>query len=171
VQTMLQKDEGTKKNNSARMKMLDRVIKSYQAQKLKLKAQEIEQQESINEKNRGDLSKRMRTAYNKNKHKIKNAEPDKKNNTRQRKIDDLQNRPNSWLGLHERQYNLIKKQEEFDYGESNPNPFSKFSWEEVCDTIEIMNEKEMDELMDACGVNNIDDLYEYVATCFSLEEA
>lgn len=171
MQTMLQKDEGTKKNNSARMKMLDRVIKSYQAQKLKLKAQEIEQQESINEKNRGDLSKRMRTAYNKNKHKIKNAEPDKKNNTRQRKIDDLQNRPNSWLGLHERQSNLIKKQEEFDYGESNPNPFSKFSWEEVCDTIEIMNEKEMDELMDACGVNNIDDLYEYVATCFSLEEA
>ena len=171
MQTMLQEDERTKKNNSARIKMLDRVIKSYQAQKLRLKAQVIEQQESINEKNRGDLSKRMRTAYNKNKHKIKNAEPDKKNNTRQRKIDDLQNRPNSWLGLHERQSNSIKKQEEFDYGASNPNPFSKFSWEEVCDTIEIMNEKEIDELMDACGVNNIDDLYEYVATCFSLEEA
>jgi hypothetical protein len=168
---MLQEEEGTKKNNSARMKMLDRAIKWYQAQKLRLKAQEIEQQESINEKSRGDLSKRMRTAYNKNKHKIKNAEPDNKDNTRQRKIDDLQNRPHSWLGLHERQSNLIKKQEEYDYGETNPNPFSKFSWEEVCDTIETMNEKEMDELMDACGVDNIDDLWDYINSCFTIEEA
>jgi hypothetical protein len=168
---MLQEEEGTKKNNSARMKMLDRAIKSYQAQKLRLKAQEIEQQESINEKSRGDLSKRMRTAYNKNKHKIKNAEPDNKDNTRQRKIDDLQNRPHSWLGLHERQSNLIKKQEEYDYGETNPNPFSKFSWEEVCDTIETMNEKEMDELMDACGVDNTDDLWDYINSCFTIEEA
>jgi hypothetical protein len=171
VQTMLQEEEGTKKNNSARMKILDRAIKSYQAQKLRLKAQEIEQQESINEKSRGDLSKRMRTAYNKNKHKIKNAEPDNKDNTRQRKIDDLQNCPHSWLGLHERQSNLIKKQEEYDYGETNPNPFSKFSWEEVCDTIETMNEKEMDELMDACGVDNIDDLWDYINSCFTIEEA
>jgi hypothetical protein len=163
---MIREDNGTKKNNSVRMKMIDRIIKSYQSQKLRLKAQEIQQQQESS-----DLSKRMRTAYNKNKHKIKNAEPDAKDNTRQRKIDDLQNRPNSWLGLHERQSNSIKKQEEYDYGETNPNPFSKFSWEEVCDTIETMNEKEMDELMDACGVNNIDDLYEYVATCFSLEEA
>jgi hypothetical protein len=168
---MLQENDGTKKNNSARMKMLDRAIKSYQAQKLRLKAQEIEQQESINEKSRGDLSKRMRTAYNKNKHKIKNAEPDNKDNTRQRKIDDLQNRPHSWLGLHERQSNLIKKQEESDYGETNPNPFSKFSWEEVCDTIETMNEKEMDELMDACGVDNTDDLWDYINSCFTIEEA
>ena len=170
---MLREDKSTKNNNSANLKMLDRIIKSYKAQKLRLQAQEIEQQESINEKNRGDLSKRMRTAYNKNKHKIKNAEPDKKdnNNTRQRKINDLNNRKNSWLGLRERQSNAIKKQEEYDYGETNPNPFSKFSWEEVCDTIETMNEKEIDELMDACGVDNIDDLYEYVANCFSLEEA
>ena len=171
MQIMLQEDEGTKKNNNARMKMLDRAIKSYQAQKLRLKEQEIEQQDSINEKSSSNLRKRMRTAYNKNKHKIKNAELDKKDNTRQRKIDDLQNRPLSWKGLRERKSNLIKKHEEYHYGETNLNPFSKFSWEEVCDTIEIMNEKEIDELMDACGVDNIDDLYEYVATCFSLEEA
>ena len=171
MQTMLQENDGTKKNNSARMRMLDRAIKSYQAQKLRLKAQEIEQQESINEKNRGDLSTRMRTAYNKNKHKIKNAEPDKKDNTRQRKIDDLQNRPNSWLGLHERQSNAIKRQEEYDYDEPRFNIFAKYTWEEVCDAIETMNEKEIDKLMDICDVDNIDDLYEYVATCFSLEEA
>ena len=165
---MLREDKSTKNNNSANLKMLDRIIKSYKAQKLRLQAQEIEQQQESS-----DLSKRMRTAYNKNKHKIKNAEPDKKdnNNTRQRKINDLNNRKNSWLGLRERQSNAIKKQEEYDYGETNPNPFSKFSWEEVCDTIETMNEKEIDELMDACGVDNIDDLYEYVANCFSLEEA
>ena len=164
---MLREDKSTKNNNSANLKMLDRIIKSYKAQKLRLQAQEIEQQQESS-----DLSKRMRTAYRKNKHKIKNAEPDKKdnNNTRQRKINDLNNRKNSWLGLRERQSNAIKKQEEYDYGETNPNPFSKFSWEEVCDTIETMNEKEIDELMDACGVDNIDDLYEYVATCFSLEE-
>ena len=165
---MLREDKSTKNNNSANLKMLDRIIKSYKAQKLRLQAQEIEQQQESS-----DLSKRMRTAYNKNKHKIKNAEPDKKdnNNTRQRKINDLNNRKNSWLGLRERQSNAIKKQEEYDYGETNPNPFSKFSWEEVCDTIETMNEKEIDELMDACGVDNIDDLYEYVANFFSLEEA
>jgi len=167
---MLQEDGGTK-NNSARMKMLDRAIKSYQAQKLRLKAQEIEQQKNINEKNKGDLSKRMQTAYNKNKHKIKNAELDKKDNARQRKIDDLQNRPHSWKGLRESKSNLIKKQEEYDYGKTNPNPFSKFSWEEVCNTIEILNEKEMDELMDACGVDNTDDLWEYINSCFTIEEA
>ena len=162
---MIQEDEGTKKNNSVRMKMIDRIIKSYQAQRLRLQAQEIQQQQESS-----DLTKRMRTAYSKNKHKIKNAEPDKKDNTRQRKIDDLQNRPLSWKGLREKQSNLIKKQEEYDYGETNPNPFSKFSWEEVCDTIETMNNKETDELMDACGVNNIDELWDYINSCFTIEE-
>ena len=63
---MLREDKGTKKNNSARMKMIDRIIKSYQAQRLRLQAQEIQQQQESS-----DLNKRMRTAYNKNKHKIK----------------------------------------------------------------------------------------------------
>ena len=162
---MIQEDEGTKKNNSVRMKMIDRIIKSYQAQRLRLQAQEIQQQQESS-----DLTKRMRTAYNKNKHKIKNAEPDKKDNTRQRKIDDLQNRPLSWKGLREKQSSLIKKQEEYDYGETNPNPFSKFSWEEVCDTIETMNNKETEELMDAYGVNNIDELWDYINSCFTIEE-
>ena len=164
---MIREDEGTKKNNSARMKMLDRIIRAYKAQKLRFQAQEIEQQQESS-----DLSKRMRTAYNKNKHKIKNAKPDTKgNNTRQRKINDLRNRPNSWLGLHERQSNAIKRQEEYDYEEPRFNIFAKYTWEEVCDAIETMNEKELDELMDICDVDNIDDLYEYVATCFLLDEA
>jgi hypothetical protein len=163
---MIREDKGTKKNNSARMKMIDRIIQSYKAQKLRLKAQEIQQQQESS-----DLSKRMRTAYNKNKHKIKNAEPENKNNTRQKKIDDLQNRPNSWLGLHERQSNTIKRQEAYDYDEPKFNPFSKYTWEEVCETIETMDNKELDKLMSNCDVDNIDDLYEYIATCFLLDEA
>ena len=162
---MIREDEGTKKNNSARMKMIDRIIKSYQAQRLRLQAQEIQQQQESS-----DLTKRMRTAYNKNKHKIKNAEPDKKDNTRQRKIDDLQNRPLSWKGLREKQSSLIKRQEEYDYDEPRFNIFAKYTWEEVCDAIETMNEKETDELMDACGVNNIDELWDYINSCFTIEE-
>jgi predicted house-cleaning noncanonical NTP pyrophosphatase (MazG superfamily) len=118
-----------------------------------------------------DVVSRMRTAYNKNKDKIKNADTNKKDNTRQRKIDDLQNRPISWSGLHERQSNAMKRQEAYNYEEPRFNPFSKYTWEEVCDTIENMNETELDEFMDICDVNNIDDLYDYIATCFLLDEA
>ena len=159
---MIREDKGTKKNNSARMKMLDRIIQSYKAQKLRLKAQEIQQQQESS-----DLSKRMRTAYNKNKHKIKNAEPDKKNNTRQRKIDDLQNRSNSWLGLHERQSNAIKRQEEFSLEGKPPNPFGKLSYEEVCDIADEMTEEEIIEL----GFESEEDFWDYINQAFSLEEA
>ena len=162
----MKQDKGTKINNNTRLKMLDRAIKSYKAQRLRLQADEI-MRENIQE---NDLRTRMRTAYNKNKHKIKNAEPDKKNNTRQRKIDDLQNRPHSWKGLRERQSNAMKRQEEYDYEEPRFNMFAKYTWEQVCDAMETMSEKELDELMDICDVGNIDDLYEYVATCFALEE-
>ena len=75
------------------------------------------------------------------------------------------------MGLHEGQSNAIKRQEEYDYEEPRFNIFAKYTWEEVCDAIETMNEKELDELMDICDVDNIDDLYEYVATCFLLDEA
>lgn len=157
--SMIREDKGTKNNNSARMKMLDKIIQSYQAQKLRLKAQEIQQQES------SDLSKRMRTAYNKNKDKIKNTEPDKKSNTRQRKIDDLQNRPNSWLGLHERQSNATKRQEEYKQ-EQKSNPFGKLSYEEVWDIADEMTEDEIIEL----GFDGEEDFWDYINSCFTIEE-
>jgi len=159
---MIREDEGTKKNNSARMKMLDRIIQSYKAQKLRLKAQEIQQQQESS-----DLSKRMRTAYNKNKHKIKNAEPENKNNTRQRKIDDLQNRPNSWKGLREKQAFAIKRQEEFSLEGKPPNPFGKLSYEEVCDIADEMTEDEIIEL----GFAGEEDFYDYINQAFTLDEA
>jgi hypothetical protein len=158
---MIREDKGTKKNNSARMKMLDRIIQSYQAQKLRLKAQEIQQQQESS-----DLSKRMRTAYNKNKHKIKNTEPDKKNNTRQRKIDDLQNRSNSWVGLREKQAYAIKQQEEYKQ-EQKPNPFGKLSYEEVWDIVDKMTEDEIIEL----GFDSEEDFYDYINQAFTLDEA
>jgi hypothetical protein len=133
---------------------------------LRLKAQEIEQQESINEKSRGDLSKRMRTAYNKNKHKIKNAEPDNKDNTRQRKIDDLNNRKTSWLGLHERQSNAKKRQEEYKQ-EQKSNPFGNLTYEEVCDIADEMTEDEIIEL----GFYGEEDFWDYINQAFTLDEA
>lgn len=158
---MIREDKGTKKNNSARMKMLDRIIQSYKAQKLRLKAQEIQQQQESS-----DLSKRMRTGYNKNKHKIKNAEPDKKNNTRQRKIDDLQNRSNSWLGLHERQSNAIKRQEEYKQ-DQKLNPFGKLSYEEVWDIADKMTGDEIIGL----GFDGEEDFCDYINQAFKLDEA
>jgi hypothetical protein len=157
---MIQEDEGTKKNNSARMKMIDRIIKSYQAQRLRLQAQEIQQQQESS-----DLTKRMRTAYNKNKHKIKNAEPDKKDNIRQRKIDDLQNRPLSWKGLRERQSNATKRQEEYNQ-EQKSNPFGKLSYEEVWDIADEMTEDEIIEL----GFDGEEDFWDYINSCFSITE-
>jgi len=159
---MMREDEGTKKNNSARIKMINRIIKSYQAQKLRLKAQEIQQQQESS-----DLSKRMRTAYNKNKHKIKNAEPNKKdnNNTRQRKINDLNNRKTSWLGLRERQSFAIKRQEEYKQ-EQKPNPFGKLSYEEVWDIADKMTEDEIIEL----GFDGEEDFWDYINQAFALDE-
>jgi hypothetical protein len=158
---MIREDEGTKKNNSARTKMLDRIIRAYKAQKLRFQAQEIEQQQESS-----DLTKRMRTAYNKNKHKIKNAEPNKKSNTRQRKIDDLQNRPNSWKGLREKQACAIKRQEDYKQ-EQKPNPFGKLSYEEVWDIADKMTEDEIIEL----GFADEEDFWDYINQAFTLDEA
>lgn len=157
---MIREDEGTKKNNSARMKMIDRIIKSYQAQRLRLQAQEIQQQQESS-----DLTKRMRTAYSKNKHKIKNAEIKRKNNTRQRKIDDLQNRPNSWKGLREKQACAIKRQEEYRQ-EEKPNPFGKLSYEDVWDIADELTEDEIIEL----GFDGEEDFWDYINSCFTIEE-
>jgi hypothetical protein len=85
----------------AKMKMIDRIIRSYQAKKLMLKAQEI-QQGNIEEEKRNDLIKRMVKGYNKNKNKIANKpeQPElSQSEKRKRKLADLNSRSNSWKGL------------------------------------------------------------------------
>jgi hypothetical protein len=87
--------------NDAKMKMIDRIIRSYQAKKLMLKAQEI-QQRNIEEEKRTDLIKRMVKGYNKNKNKIasKPEQPElSQSEKRKRKLADLNSRSNSWKGL------------------------------------------------------------------------
>jgi len=85
----------------AKMKMIDRIIRSYQAKKLMLKAQEI-QQGNIEEEKRNDLIKRIVKGYNKNKNKIANKpeQPElSQSEKRKRKLADLNSRSNSWKGL------------------------------------------------------------------------
>lgn len=87
--------------NDAKIKMLDRIIRSYQAKKLMLKAQEI-QQNNIEEGKRTDLIKRMVQGYNKNRNKIANKpeQPElSQSEKRKRKLADLNSRSNSWKGL------------------------------------------------------------------------
>ena len=87
--------------NDAKMKMIDRIIRAYQAKKLMLKAQEI-QQGNIEEEKRTDLIKRMVKGYNKNRNKIANKpeQPElSQSEKRKRKLADLNSRSNSWKGL------------------------------------------------------------------------
>lgn len=84
-----------------KMKMIDRIIRAYQAKKLMLKAQEL-QQGNIEEERRSDLIKRMIKGYNKNRNKIANKpkQPElSQSEKRKRKLDDLNSRSNSWKGL------------------------------------------------------------------------
>ena len=83
--------------NDAKMKMIDRIIRAYQAKKLMLKAQEI-QQNNIEEGKRTDLIKRMVKGYNKNRNKIANKpeQPElSQSEKRKRKLADLNSRSNS----------------------------------------------------------------------------
>jgi hypothetical protein len=87
--------------NDDKMKIIDRIIRAYQAKKLMLKAQEI-QQEDIEEQKKTDLIKRMVKGYNKNRDKIANKpeQPElSQSEKRSRKLADLNSRSNSWKGL------------------------------------------------------------------------
>lgn len=87
--------------NDTKMKMIDRIIRAYQAKKLMLKAQEI-QQGNIEEGKRTDLIKRMVKKNNKNRNKIANKpeQPElSQSEKRKRKLADLNSRSNSWKGL------------------------------------------------------------------------
>jgi hypothetical protein len=87
--------------NDTKMKMIDRIIRAYQAKKLMLKAQEI-QQGNIEEQKKTDLIKRMVKGYNKNRDKIANKpeQPElSQSEKRKRNLADLNSRSNSWKGL------------------------------------------------------------------------
>ena len=87
--------------NDIKTKMIDRIIRAYQAKKLMLKAQEI-QKNNIEEEKKSDLIRRMVKGYNKNRNKIENK-PEKpelsQSEKRKRKVADLNSRSNSWRGL------------------------------------------------------------------------
>ena len=86
--------------NDIQAKMIDRIIRAYQAKKLRLKALEIEK-DNIDE-GRSALIKRMVKGYNKNRNKIENK-PEKpelsQSEKRKRKVADLNSRSSSWKGL------------------------------------------------------------------------
>lgn len=87
--------------NDIQTKMIDRIIRAYQAKKLMLKAQEI-QKDNIEEEKKSDLIKRMVKGYNQNRNKIANKpeQPElSQSEKRKRKLADLNSRSNSWKGL------------------------------------------------------------------------
>lgn len=89
------------KSTEERMKMIDRIIRAYQAKKLMLKAQEI-QQDNVDEGKKSDLSTRMVQGYNKNRDQIEKRpkRPEVPQNERRRlKILDLLSRSSSWRNL------------------------------------------------------------------------
>ena len=80
--------EPYKNSADAKMKMIDRIIKAYQAKKLMLQAQQIQQNNIKEEKDKSfkSVKERMNNAYQKNK--------------RQKKIDKLQAIQTHWKGLN-----------------------------------------------------------------------
>jgi hypothetical protein len=80
--------EPFKNSADAKMKMIDRIIKAYQAKKLMLQAQQIQQSNVKEEKDKSfkGVKQRMNDAYQKNK--------------RQKKIDKLQAIQTHWKGLN-----------------------------------------------------------------------
>ena len=89
------------KSTEERLKMIDRIIRAYQAKKLMLKAQEI-QQDNVDEGKRSDLSTRMVQGYNKNRDQIEKRpkRPEvPQTEKRKRKLADLLSRSSSWRGL------------------------------------------------------------------------
>lgn len=87
--------------NDIKTKMIDRIIRAYQAKKLMLKAQEL-QKDNIEEEKKSDLIRRMIKGYNKNRNKIANKPEQRElsqSEKRKSKLADLNSRSNSWKGL------------------------------------------------------------------------
>lgn len=98
--------------NNARTKIIDKIIRAYKAKKLRLQAQEIEQ-ENIKESKKSSLLNRMVKGYNKNKETIEKQpnQPElSQTDKRRRKLADLMSRSSSWKGLEDYDYNIDKNQ-------------------------------------------------------------
>ena len=95
--------------------------------------------------------------------------------SRQRKLDDLHNRSGqngkiSWAGLREKMSLALSKQTEEYQRHPKTNPLKNYSYEEVCDMLETLTEKEMEALQDALGVKNEDEVWDTINAFFTLEE-
>lgn len=90
--------EKNKSNNLAdvQQKLIDRIIAYYKAQKLRVKAAQI--QSNVDEES---IHTRMVKGYNKNRDKIEKKPKQEipQSELRKRKIADLLSRSSSWIGL------------------------------------------------------------------------
>jgi len=85
------------KSTDERLKTIDRIIAAYKAKRLRIQAQEI-QQDAFTE----DTASRMIAGYNKNRDKIemRPKQPEvPQTEKRKRKLLDLISRSSSWRGL------------------------------------------------------------------------
>jgi hypothetical protein len=85
------------KSINKRLKMIDRIIAAYRAKRLRIQAQEV-QQDAFKE----DTASRMITGYNKNRDKIEKRprQPEvPQAEKRKRKLADLISRSSSWRNL------------------------------------------------------------------------
>lgn len=95
--------------------------------------------------------------------------------SRQRKLDDLHNRSGqngkiSWAGLREKMNLALSKQTEEYQRYPKTNPLKRYSYEEVCDMLDILTEKEMEALQDALGAKNEDEVWDTINAFFTIKE-
>jgi hypothetical protein len=95
--------------------------------------------------------------------------------SRQRKLDDLHNRSGqngkiSWAGLREKMNLALSKQTEEYQRHPKKNPLQRYSYEEVCDILETLTEKEMEALQGALGAKNEDEVWDKINAFFTIGE-
>jgi hypothetical protein len=95
--------------------------------------------------------------------------------SRQRKLDDLYNRSGqngkiSWAGLREKMSLALSKQTEEYQRHPKNNPIQGYSYEEVCEILETLTEKEMEALQDALGAKNDEEVWDKINSYFTIGE-
>ena len=64
---------------------------------------------------------------------------------------------------------LSKQTEEYQR-HPKTNPLQGYSYEEVCDVLETLTEKEMEALQDALGANDENEVWDKINAFFTIEE-
>jgi hypothetical protein len=95
--------------------------------------------------------------------------------SRQRKLDDLHNRSGqngkiSWSGLREKMNLAVSKQAEEYQRHPKNNPLQGYSYEEVCDMLDTLTEKEMEALQDSLGAKNENEVWDKINSYFTIGE-